>query len=122
MTRQFNLSGSVQDGTAVLAVTGKIGPEAAAKLGHAIVAAVSGPAVSHVVVDLAAVDSIDESGLESLVSGDRAAVLHGCTLRIASPSPTVINAAMEGLRVTEDLRGHVKDAALRLFPRADQTG
>lgn len=120
MHRPFSLRRSVRDGTAVVAVTGDIGPDAAAKLGYAIVAAVSGPAISHVVVDLAAVDSIDENGLESLVTGHRAALRHGCRLQIASPSPAVIDAAMEGLRATENLREQLGDV-MRIFPRAEQT-
>lgn len=117
MQRRFSLRRSVRDGTAVVAVTGDVGPDAAAKLSYAIVAAVSGPTISHVVVDLASVESIDESGLESLVTGQRAAARHGCTLQIASPSPAVIDAAMEGLRATENLREQLSDA-LRVFPRA----
>ncbi|MGH3797730.1 MAG: STAS domain-containing protein [Pseudonocardiaceae bacterium] len=121
MTRRFSLCRSVQGETAVVAVTGDVGPDAATKLGYAIVAAASAPTVSHVVVDLASVESIDESGLESLVMGHRAAVQHGCTLRITSPSPAVINAARNGLRVTENIREQVRDA-LRLFPRTDHAG
>lgn len=119
MQRRFSLRRSVRDGTAVVAVTGEVGPDAAAKLGYAIVAAVSGPTISHVIVDLASVEAIDESGLESLVTGHRAAQRHGCTLQIASPSAAVISAAMEGLRTTENLREQLSDA-LRLFPRIEQ--
>jgi anti-anti-sigma factor len=115
MAPRFSLSRSVANGKATVVVTGRIDPNAAAKLGYALVAAVSGRGISHVVVDLASVDSMDKSGLEALVLGHRAAIQHGCIVQIASPSPSVINAAIAGLRATDTLREHVQDTALRLL-------
>lgn len=115
MASRFGVSSSVQGQTAEVVVTGEIGPDAAETLGYAVVAAVSEAAVSQVVVDLAAVTSIDDHGLEALATSQRAVEWHGCTLRIACPSQSVIDAAIDGLRRTGALRGHVQDAALRFL-------
>jgi anti-anti-sigma factor len=115
MQPRFGLSRSVHDGTATVTVSGDVGPDAAAKLGYAIVAAVNDHRISQVVVDLSRVDSIDQSGLNALVAGQRAARLRQCTLQIASPSPSVIDAALTGLRRTDRLREHTQDAVLRFF-------
>jgi anti-anti-sigma factor len=76
MHRRFSLRQSVQDTTVIVTVSGAIGPDTAANLGHALMAAISDPAASHVVVDLASVDFIDEMGLEILVMAQRAAFRH----------------------------------------------
>lgn len=115
MEPRFGLSRSVQDGTATVTVSGDVGPDAAAKLGYAIIAAVNDHGISQVVVDLSRVDSIDECGLNALVASQRAATLRQCTLRIASPSPSVIEAALTGLRRTDRLREHAQDAVLRFL-------
>lgn len=120
MEPRFSLSRSVQDGTVTVTVTGEVGPDAAAKLGYAIVAAISDRMVSQVVVDLSRVESIDENGLDALVASQRAAGLRQCAIQIASPSTSVVDAALAGLRRTDTLRGRARDAALR-FLSADSS-
>lgn len=96
-----------------LTVTCSVGPVTTATLGYAVVAAMSDPVVSQVVVDLASVDSIDsidKTGLKILAVSQRTALRRRRTFQIASPSAAVINAALSGPPGRGRPLGQVKDA------------
>jgi anti-sigma B factor antagonist len=80
----------VHDGqTAVIALNGQLDARSAARVRQDFADAVAA-GYPRLVVDLAAVDFVDSSGLSSLISGLKAARLAGGDLRIARPSDHVV--------------------------------
>lgn len=75
--------------TAVIALSGQLDARSAARVRQDFVDAVAA-GYPRLVVDLAAVDFVDSSGLSSLISGLKAARLAGGDLRIARPSAHVV--------------------------------
>lgn len=77
-----------EDDVTVVTATGLLNMAAAPDLRQAIHDALE-PAPPRIVVDLAAVEFIDSSGLGALIAGLRAARDAGGDLRIAAPGPQV---------------------------------
>jgi anti-anti-sigma factor len=75
--------------TAVISLRGQLDARSAAQVRQDFVGAVAA-GYPRLVVDLAAVEFIDSSGLSSLISGLKAARLAGGDLRIARPSEQVV--------------------------------
>ena len=77
-----------EDDVTVVTATGLLNMAAAPELRQAIHDALD-PAPRRILVDLAAVEFIDSSGLGALIAGLRAARDAGGDLRIAAPGPQV---------------------------------
>jgi anti-sigma B factor antagonist len=75
----------LEDGVAVLHLTGKLNMVSAPTVRERIAALVAGGS-SRVVVDLAGVPFLDSSGLGALIAGLKSARQAGGDLRIAAPS------------------------------------
>ncbi len=76
-------------GAAVIRPSGRLNMTAAPELRDLVATAIRDQGRSHVVIDLAATEFIDSSGLGSLVGGLKAARTAGGDLRIACPTTQV---------------------------------